>query len=71
MRIGDANALRLCLCCGQEGAELYRLRDGRANRTCHDCESRCAACAAALSGATQRAPIGREIEFRTKREERV
>jgi len=63
MKVGDANAMRLCLCCGREGAGLYRLRDGRAVRVCRQCAWSCDGCQAWLNGARERKPIGREAEY--------
>lgn len=63
MNIGDANALRLCLCCGKPGAVLLRLKDGRNVRSCQDCLAGCDGCRQWANGATERKPIGRECEY--------
>jgi len=63
MTTGDANARRLCLCCGRPGARLLRLRDGRAIRSCDVCLRNCDGCRAWVSGATDRKPIGRESDY--------
>lgn len=63
MKWGEANALRLCLCCGNPGALLLRLPDGRAIRSCSDCQSRCAFCQDNWGNGKPREPIGREAEW--------
>jgi len=63
MKQGDANALRMCLCCGAWGAGLYRLSGGRAVRICQECARNCHGCRNWLNMSTERKPIGREVEW--------
>lgn len=60
MTIGEANEIRACLCCGQAGAQLLRLRDGRNVRACDACLR--GSVSGWRNGATERDPLPCELE---------
>lgn len=60
MKISEANRIRACLCCGQAGANLLRLRDGRNVRACDECLRGSVSCW--LNGAIKRDPLPCEVQ---------